>query len=60
MPALTLESRFRTTPDAGSRYRRIQPCPRLGRQRDLRSLIAGLTATRAVDAGAVINSAIAA
>ena len=60
MPTLTVEGRSTTSPDAGSRYRRFRPRLVLGYQHDLHSLIEGLTAMRTVEAGAVLDSAIAA
>lgn len=59
MSALTVESRPTTTPEAGSRYRRFRPRLVLGYQRDLHALIQELSARHAVDAQAVIESAIA-
>lgn len=60
MAILTVEGRSTTSPDAGSRYRRFRPRLVLGYQHDLHSLIEELTAMRTLEAGAVLDSAIAA
>ncbi len=60
MSALTVGSRPTTTLDAGSRYRRFRPRLVLGYQSDLHALIEELTARRALEAGAILDSAIGA
>jgi len=59
MATLTVEGRRTTSADAGSRYRRFRPRLVLGYQHDLHSLIEELTAMPPVEAGAVLDSAIA-
>jgi hypothetical protein len=60
MPNLTVEGRSTTSPEAGSRYRRFRPRLVLGYQLDLHALIEELTAMPTVEAGAVLDTAIAA
>jgi hypothetical protein len=60
MTALTVESRPTTASDAGSRYRRFRPRLVLGYQRDLQSLIEELSSRPIVEAGVILDSAIAA
>jgi hypothetical protein len=58
MATLTVEGRSRTSPAAGSQYRRFRPRLVLGYQQDLQSLIEELTAMRTAEAGVVLDLAI--
>lgn len=58
MATLTVEGRSRTSPAAGSRYRRFRPRLVLGYQQDLQSLIEELTAMRTAEARVVLDLAI--
>ena len=58
MPTLTIEGGGTIPPLAGSRYRRFRPRLVLGYQQDLQSLVEELTAMRAAEARAVLDSAI--
>src|SRR5437868_208475 len=61
MATLTVERRaLASSEHAASRYRRFRPRLVLGYQQDLNSLIEELTAMRAVEADAILNSAITA
>jgi hypothetical protein len=60
MATLTVEGRSKMSPTAGSRYRRFRPRLVLGYQQDLNSLVEELSAMSAVEAGAVLDSAIVA
>lgn len=58
MATLTVEGRSRTSPAAGSRYRRFRPRLVLGYQQDLQSLIEELTAMPTAEARVVLDLAI--
>lgn len=59
MATVTVEGRSTMSPAAGSRYRRFRPRLVLGYQQDLSSVIEELAAMHTVEAGAVLDSAIA-
>lgn len=58
MANLTVEGRRRTSPAAGSRYRRFRPHLVLGHQQDLNSLIEELAAMPTTATGTILDSAI--
>ncbi|HTQ69645.1 MAG TPA: Druantia anti-phage system protein DruA [Solirubrobacteraceae bacterium] len=59
MSTSTVQGRSTSRPAFGARYRRFRPRLVLGYQQDLNSLIGELTAMRAPEAGAALDSAIA-